>query len=313
MTQSQKWLVCQSDIVKHCNTSGVIIKLFADDLKAYYMSKSHNNFSSSLQTFIDKFSEYCKINGLTIAPKKCNVLHIGSKNSQSKYFVNGTIINTIENKQPIRDLGLYFRSDLKWDLHIDITIKKARRTSYAILKSIKTTEPKLLVEIYKTFIRPTLEFATNVYNPYLLKDIHVIEKVQKDFLKIAHKKCNWQMYKENKLSPVPCYTELLAKNNLETLELRRLKSDLLLFHKYLHGEVKINCRNPFECRETKTRGERYKIFPVSYKTFIRHNSFFVRTSRLYRLLPSDVRPNDVKNFKIRLNNYCLTKYLKCKL
>ena len=155
-----------ADIVKICETPGVIIKLFADDLKIYYMSKLHNNFSSPLQSFIDKFVKYCEINGLQIALKKCSVLYIGNNNPQSKYFINGIRINAIQNKQPVRDLGLHFRSDLKWDSHIEIIIKKARRTSYAILKSIKTCDSKLLIETYKTFVRPTLEFATNVYNPY---------------------------------------------------------------------------------------------------------------------------------------------------
>ena len=302
-----------ADVINYCQIPEVAIKLFADDLKAYHLFKFHVQNNSPLQLFTDKFVEYCKINGLSIAPQKCNVMYIGNKNPKSKYYLLEKPINCIEDSQPIRDLGLHFTSDLKFDSHIQIITKKARRTTFALLKSIKSNDQKLFVDLFKIFVRPTLEFGTNVFNPYLLKDIQAIEKVQKCFLKSIHKKSNWQLYKENRLAPVPAYNELLAKNNLESLELRRLKSDLILFHKYLHGEAIIKCQNPFETRETKTRGEKYKLFPVSCKTIIRHNSFFVRTSRIYSLLPSTIRHTNVKSFKIKLNSHCLSKFLKYKL
>ena len=241
------------------------------------------------------------------------MLHIGKNNPQTNYYLSKNPIDCIEGNKPVRDLGLHFKSDLKWDSHIDICTKKARRTAFAILKSIKSNDAKLLVNLFNIFVRPTLEFASNVYNPYLSKDINAIEKVQKSFLRSIHKKSNWKLYKDNKFAPVPTYSELLFVNCLESLEIRRLKSDLILFHKYLHGEAKINCKNPYEVRETKTRGEKYKIFPVSCQTIIRHNSFFVRTSRIYSLLPSELRHTNVKSFKVKLNSHCLSKFLKCKL
>ena len=302
-----------ADIIDFCRTDNVIIKLFADDLKAYHMSKIVNEFNIPLQNFIKKLSNYCELNGLFISPKKCNVLHVGNKNPKISYYLSNSPIHTIENNHSVRDLGLYFNADLNWTSHIDITIKKARRTSFALVKSIKLNDCQLLVNLFKTYVRPTLEFATNVYNPYLLKDINAIEKVQKDFLKITFKKSNRKLFNENPSAPIPSYSELLAINSLESLELRRLKSDLYLFHKYLHGWVKISCRNPYEIRETKTRGEKYKIFPVTCKTIIRHNSFFLRTSRIYVSLPNYVRQTNPIEFKNKLNKCCLSKYLKCKL
>ena len=302
-----------ADIIEHCKTDNVVIKLFADDLKAYHMSPFHDKLNVPLQSFIKKFVNYCQINGLTIAPKKCNVLHIGNRNQKLPYYLSNLPIHCIQENSYVRDLGLHFTDNLKWESHINIITKKARRTSFALLKSIKHNNPEIFVNLFKIFVRPTLEFATNVYNPYLLKDIHAIEKVQKYFLKQIYKKSYPNLYRENYFAPSPPYSELLLINGLESLELRRLKSDLILFHKYLHGDTIINCQNPFECRETKTRGERYKIFPVSCKTIIRHNSFFVRTSRIYTKLPPDIRHNNVKLFRFKLDKYNLDKFLKCKL
>ena len=307
------FIIYISDILQYCQTENVEIKLFADDLKAYHIPNF--NVNSPLQTFIDKFVLYCSNNGLSIALKKCNLLHFGKENQKIKYYISGEQINCIVDKQPVKDLGLNFTSDLKWDAHIDIITRKARRTSFALLKSIKSNDPKLLLNLFKTFVRPTLEFATNVYNPFMLKDINSIEKIQKDFLRRIYKKSNWNLYKQNPFVPVPSYAELLALHCIESLELRRLKSDLILFHKYLHGKAKINIKqnNAFQCRETKTRGEKFKIFPVYCKTNIRNNSFFIRTSKIYSQLPTEIRQTNVIEFKCMLSKCCLSKYLKCKL
>ena len=302
-----------SDIVSFCETEGVTIKLFADDIKAYHISNSVVNFNAPLQNFILKFTKYCDLNGLSIACNKCRVLHIGNKNPKNQYSIQKFLIPCVENNQCVRDLGLYFCSNLKWDNHIDIISKKARRTMFSIVKSVKYSNCETLVNLFKTYVRPILEFASNVFNPFLLKDIHSIEKVQKDFLKILYKKFNANLFRENPLATTPTYNELLFLNSLESLELRRLKSDLYLFHKHLHGQIKINCRNPYICKESKTRGEKYKIYPSICKTIVRHNSFFVRTSRIYCLLPIEIRKSDVVYFINNLNSTDLSKYLKCKL
>nr|CAD2176268.1 unnamed protein product [Meloidogyne enterolobii]CAD2202716.1 unnamed protein product [Meloidogyne enterolobii] len=53
------------DLIDFCKTDNVTPKLFADDLKAYTcFDFSNKNHYSPLQTFIQTFSKYCKINGL---------------------------------------------------------------------------------------------------------------------------------------------------------------------------------------------------------------------------------------------------------
>jgi hypothetical protein len=66
-----------SDIPEFCRTDGVELKLFADDLKAYHISKSNIQFHLPFQNFFDKLKEYCSINSLQIAEKKCFTLHMG--------------------------------------------------------------------------------------------------------------------------------------------------------------------------------------------------------------------------------------------
>jgi hypothetical protein len=214
----------------------------------------------------------------------------------------------------IRDLGVHFSPNLKWNAHIDIITRKARQTSFAIIKSVKSQNMHIFVNLFNVYSRPILEFATNVFNPFLLKDINKIEKVQRDFLRIIYKKCNPKLFAQNPLTPTPTYKELLHIANTESLELRRLKSDLILFQKFLHGEAIINCKKSFECKQTNTRGDKYKIFSNVCKTIIRHNSFFIRTSRIYATLDPNIRNCDTKLFRIKLGTHTnLNKFLKCSI
>ena len=302
-----------SDILTFCQIENVKIKLFADDLKAYYSSKSAINFNIPLQKFIQKFTEYCKINGFTIAPSKCNVLHLGgSKNPNYEYELLGKNILAVKDNQPIRDLGIYLTANLKWAEHIEIITKKARQVCFALFKSIKSRNPSIFIQMFKTYVRPILEFGSNVFNPFLIKDIDAIEKIQINFLKIIYKRSNPKIFVKNPTERPPPYDELLQMYNLETLELRRLKSDLILFHKFLCGSIKMDSNNTFTYLPSKTRGEMYKIVVPCVLTPIRHNSFFVRVPRIYNKLPLDLKQMNVTKFIDNLILYPFDQFIHYK-
>ncbi len=50
-----------------------------------------------------------------------------------------------------------------------------------------STDPAFLLEIYQTQVRPHLEYAAQVWDPHLLKDINHLESVQKFALKMSTK------------------------------------------------------------------------------------------------------------------------------
>jgi ribonuclease P/MRP protein subunit RPP40 len=179
-----------SDLPDFCQTENVKLKLFADDLKAYHISKPNPEFHIPLQNFIDKLAEYCSINGLRIAVQKCSTLHLGNKNPSHNYSHNNTLIPNIPKGESVRDLGIHFTADLKWNAHINIITKKSRRISYALLKSLKSNDPKFLVQMFKSYILPILEFSSPVFNPYYAKDINALEKIQRDFVKLVNSTTN---------------------------------------------------------------------------------------------------------------------------
>jgi len=295
-----------SDLPKLCETENVVLKLFADDLKAYHISRPSEHFHVPLQQFIAKLTVYCNNNSLQIAVDKCNAFHIGPKNPNHDYSLANSLIPNIKKGEAVRDLGVYFTSDLKWRSHIDITVKKARRTSFALLKSIKSNDPAFLVSMFKTYILPILEFACPIFNPFYAKDIHVLEKVQRDYVRLVYKRS--RDFRKNPLNK-PTYPQLLACYELELLEIRRLKFCLTTFHKYINGLTPMSKTDAFRVVETKTRGESVKIVTKPYVKDVRHNSFFPRISNIYSKLPSNLRLCNPIEFSKLLDSFDLSQYL----
>ena len=128
------------------------------------------------------------------------------------------------------------------------------------------------------YVRPVLEYASNVWSPYLILHINALERVQRHFTK-----------------RIPClanlsYPERLATLDLEPLEIRRLKPDLVLYYKCLHELV---ARPSSECltmsnftSKTRTGGNRLLRSLCSTRYY--ENDFFNRCVSCWHFLPSRV-------------------------
>ena len=110
------------------------------------------------------------------------MLHLGSKFVQSNadYFIkNQTIVSLSE----VRDLGILLDDGLRFNRHISQIITKAYQRNAVIFGGFYTRNVTFLIRAYKTYIRPILEYCTQIWNPYLIGEITAIEKVQKYFTK----------------------------------------------------------------------------------------------------------------------------------
>ena len=70
-------------------------------------------------------------------------------------------------------------------------------------------DPQLMLRLYKAFLRPHLEYAPQVWDPHLVKDIQLLEKSQKFALRVCTR--NWSA----------TYTELLNSTHVPSLSDRR--------------------------------------------------------------------------------------------
>ena len=96
------------------------------------------------------------------------------------------------------------------------------------------------------------------------------------------------------------YSERLRLLNLDTLEARRLKFDLIYCYKIVFGLVRVNCDNFFVMATSRTRGHPFKL----YKGFISSTRASVFSERLinrWNCLPDSVNFTSLPCFKRSLD------------
>ena len=88
-------------------------------------------------------------------------------------------INDFEHSMQLKILGLMYTVDLKWDAHVDQTIKKASQRIF-ILKKLKKFLPiQDLVRVYNAMIQSVVEYCAPVMVGMTAKNSMKIEKLRR--------------------------------------------------------------------------------------------------------------------------------------
>ncbi|CAI5446974.1 unnamed protein product [Caenorhabditis angaria] len=83
--------------------------------------------------------------------------------------------------EEVRDLGFTVTPSLDFKSHWANQILKSKRLIYLVFKSFYSRDPKFLTSLFKTYIRPLLEYGTTITSPAEKCGIESIEKVQNLF------------------------------------------------------------------------------------------------------------------------------------
>jgi len=147
---------------------------------------------------------------------KCYVMHIGTRNEQHEYRMNGQVLHQVEAQN---DLGVVIRNDLEVSDQCAKAYAKASRVLGMIGRNIRYRSTDNMLRLYKTLVRPHVEYCTAAWSPHYLKDKQLIERIQCCFIKMIPE------FKGLK------YEDGLKKLKLNTLEERRNRADLILLFK----------------------------------------------------------------------------------
>jgi ribonuclease P/MRP protein subunit RPP40 len=149
---------------------------------------------------------------------------------------------------------------------------------------------ELWASLYRTYIRPHLEFAVSAWCPFLRRDIVALEKMQR------------RVSRTPKALKGVDYNERLKRMSLTTLEVRRLRGDLIQFFKITRGmdnvswNKELNWSSPRGSKRSQMRRE------IVSSCQQRHNFFTNRISNSWNELPDDtVMSESVEKFKIKLD------------
>jgi len=121
-----------------------------------------------------------------------------------------------------KDLGILIDNELSFTEHINMVTKKANGIMAVIRRSFICIDYKCFNLLYKSLVRPHLEYGVTAWFPYKMKDIEAVEKVQK------------RATKQVKQLKHLHYSERLTRLNLPTLRYRRHRGDMIEVYKILH-------------------------------------------------------------------------------
>ncbi|XP_072013931.1 uncharacterized protein [Amphiura filiformis] len=177
-----------------------------------------------------------------------------------------------------KDLGVQFDKTLTFGKHIGTIANKATRVVGVIKRTFDHMDEHVFKTLYKSMVRPHLEYANSVWSPYLKRDIDKLEKVQRRATKIVPS-----------LRDTP-YTTRLMLLDLPTLAYRRLQGDLIQVYKILHELQDIEVSKMFDMtRNVKgLRGHDLKINKQRCFSRLRQNCFSQRVCNVWNKLPAAV-------------------------
>ncbi len=153
-----------------------------------------------------------------------------------------------------------------------------------------------MVPLYKSLIRPYLEYGVETWAPITKKNIRLLESVQRRATRMIPE-----------ISHLP-YEDRLKSLKLPSLVYRRHRGDMIQVFKYLNNIWDIDDKMIIPSTENRTRGHAQKIHKERWDTSIRGHFFSNRIVNLWNSLPdSIIKSKDVTTFKIALDNHWKSK------
>ena len=247
------------------------VSLFADDSKLFTKivsdsnkdQDSHNGIEA-LQRDLNAVRDWACRWKMEFNVDKCKIMHLGTTNPKHTYTMGGTNLAVTSEE---RDLGVLIDDKLSFRNHIKGIVGKANRVLGLIRIGFDCLDKEMFMNLYPVLIRPHLEYCVQVWSPHWVKDIKLVEGVQRRATKLVPELKHLS------------YEERLKRLGLTTLEERRTRGDLIEMYKIITGKENVNVDKFF--RIIARRGDpelthNKKIYKKGYKTAVRRNFFTQR-------------------------------------
>ena len=188
--------------------------------------------------------------------------------------------------------SLINNSKPNYHAHISTISNKGNPWACIILCSFYSRKLTLLRRAFITFVFLILEYASHTWNPFTHKSVKDLEHVHRHFTS--------RIPALKRLS----YSERLAFLNLDSLKIRRLKSDLILYYKIFNNLVCINSCDHFSVftLSLNTRYSGVRLVSSISRTLL---ITFSRDASVYGTLYHQTSPS-LSTFKRNLNLFELS-------
>ena len=219
---------------------------------------------------------------------KCRVMHFGAGNKGVTYSVNNHDLEVVDEE---KDLGILIQSNLKVSAQCSKVIKRANIILGMIKRCFTCRSKNVVLKLYKSLVRPHLEYCVQSWRPHLAKDIDALEKVQRRATKLIEGFHDLT------------YEQRLFRLNLTTLETRRLRGDLIQTFKLIKGFDNVDYQVFFTMSNNTLRGNSCKLVKKRFYTNIGKYSFSNRVVDVWNSLPEEVvSSKTVSCFKLKIDD-----------
>ena len=173
---------------------------------------------------------------------KCFTIHLTKKRKTAEF--NYTLHNHIlEVTKDSKYIGVTFSSDLSWNNHISNISAKANRTIGFLRRNIHSCPKEVKAAAYTTLVRPSIEYASSVWDPYTRNNIHQLEAIQRRAARFVYNNFYDRVV-----------TSMISRLQWESLEQRRAKARATFMYKIVNNLVNVHAEHILTPSNNRTRG-----------------------------------------------------------
>ena len=275
------FLIYINDLFREIDCPGFC---YADDLKIV-----GNPTDDQIQGNLHRIHAWSVKWELPINPGKCVQL----SNQEEPPAVRNLAQSGAEVLQPaarVKDLGVTIQDNFKPSLQCSEAAAKANGALFQLLRTVVSRDKKILVPMYKMYVRPHLEYCVQAWAPYLIQDINLLESVQRRFTRAVTGLRN------------RTYEQRLEALDLYSLKRRRLRGDLIEAFKLLKGMTATQRPILFRSENVTLRGHELKLMKPRAAGTLRAKFFSHRVVNAWNKLPQEVvATTSVTSFKFKLD------------
>ena len=214
------FLVYINDLVDEVDCA---IKLFADDTTLYVTVDDQDACTLSLNTNLDRINKWADTWLVNFNPQKTECMTLSLKRNVASIPVcyNSTPLTDVNQH---KHLGVTFNNKLTWNDHIRALLSRVSKLKDVMYYLKNRLDRSTLEIIYKSFVRPKLEYASIIWADCSESDKMLLERCQNTFARFV-------TGARKGTSSVLLYKAV----NWPSLEERRRQSILIFMHKLFYG------------------------------------------------------------------------------
>ena len=189
----------------------------------------------------------------------CEVLRITNKTNSfiCNYSVHEQHLQIVKQA---KYLGATISSDLSCNQHVDSTVKKATNSLNFLRRNIRDCPPWVKEQCYKSLVRPVMEYACCVWDPYTTSNTRKLEMFQRRAARFV--KGDYDM--------TSSVTTMMNELGWETLQERRRYVKAKIFYRIVYVLVCIPSTpcilEPYHSQSYKRTQHEVNWYPVITKS-----------------------------------------------